>query len=356
MSLLPRVLGLLLALTLSSVSAAAQISPEALRDTIRALLSERGVPGAQVVILRDGVPFVQVAYGFAHVDSARRVTPDTRFRVGSISKLTTATAALLLWEQGRLDLDAPISSLVPEFPDSLAGVTARRLAGHLGGVRHYFPRDFVRPTQRFDDVIAPLEIFAHDALIAAPGSRYHYSSYGYNLLGAAVERASGEPFRSYLHRAVFAPFEMSSALFERSDSAITDLAHTYASAAQAAVRTDLSDRWPSGGLLASAADIATFAERSVRGDLLSPRVRTLLFQSMLLPDGSPTNVGFGWRIGTDPAGRALYHHGGASIGGRAMLVVWKDLAVVVAITTNLSNARISEADAITLGMLVAPAP
>lgn len=338
----------------------AQLAPEAIADSARALLQSRGVPGGQVVILRDGEPVVRVAYGLAHVDSARAVDDGTRFRIGSISKLLTATAAAALWERGELDLDAPVTALVPEFTAAADGsavrVTSRLLAGHLGGVRHYVGRDFMRATARYDDVIGPLEIFAADSLVAEPGTRYQYTSYGYNLLGAVLQRASGTEFRALVEELVLRPFGLARTVAERSDSLIPGRAATYSPSGTTAVpapRTDLSDRWPSGGYLSTASDIARFGDQSVRGPVLSARVRTLLFTPMTLADGTASNVGFGWRVGTDPSGEVVYHHGGASIGGRAMLVVWRDRPLAVAITTNLSNARISEADAIGLGLLAA---
>lgn len=336
---------------------AAPSEASALADSARALFLARGIPGGQVVVLREGSPVLRLAIGQADVAASRAVTDATLFRVGSISKLFTATAAALLWEDGALDLDAPVRGLVPEFAAADAGVTPRRLAGHLGGVRHYVPRDFARPPTRFTDVITALAIFAHDSLIAAPGARYHYSSYGYNLLGAVVERAAREPYLAVVSRRVLQPLALTHTWHERSDSAYADLANGYdpgQGAPRPAVRTDLSDRWPSGGYLSTATDIARFADASVRGPFLSARVRALLFTSMRTTDGVETKVGFGWRVGVDGAGRRIVHHGGASTGGRAMLMAWPDDGLVVAITTNLSNARISEQDAMMLGRLALP--
>lgn len=347
---------LVVGLAFGAVSAAAlsaQGVQRTLEDSARGLLASRSIPGGQVVVLFDGRLVADVAYGLAHVDSGLPVTAATRFRIGSVSKLFTATAAALLWDAGRLDLDASAARLVPEFTLADSAVTVRRLAGHLGGVRHYIPRDFARPPQRYADVVQALSIFAADTLIALPGSRYFYTSYGYNLLGAVVQRASGQEFRAHLARVVFAPAGMTATVAERSDSIVAALAAGYNSTPDGprlAPRTDLSDRWPSGGFLSTAHDIARFAAHSVHSHWLSPRVRALLFTSMQLPDSQPTGVGFGWRIGADSAGRVVFHHGGASTGGRAMLVVWRDEPLVVAITTNLSAARISEADAIALGL------
>lgn len=358
-----RVGALLLALAPLAAAQVARATPatsvesSALADSARALFLARGIPGGQVVVLRAGAPVLQLSIGQADIASARVVTDTTLFRVGSISKLFTATAAALLWEAGALDLDAPVHGLVPEFMVANPDVTPRRLAGHLGGVRHYFPRDFARPPTRFTDVIAALAIFARDSLIAAPGARYHYSSYGYNLLGAAVERAAHEPYLTVVSHRILRPLGLTHTWHERSDSAFADLANGYdpgQGAPRPAARTDLSDRWPSGGYLSTASDIARFADASMRGPFLSAKVRSLLFTSMRTVDGRETNVGFGWRVGVDSTSRRILHHGGASTGGRAMLMAWPDDGLVVAITTNLSNARISEQDAMMLGRLALP--
>jgi serine beta-lactamase-like protein LACTB len=283
------------------------------------------------------------------------VTHETRFRIGSLSKLLTATAAAILWERGVLDLDSPAQSLVPEFTARHA-VTPRQLAGHIGGVRHYVTSDFMRPPARYDDVVATLGIFSADSLIASPGTRYHYSSCGYNLLGATIQRAAREEYRALVSRLVLGPFGLGGVVAERSDSVIGNASRGYEPVTggppRPTARTDLSDRWPSGGWLGTATDLARFADGSVRGSLLSTRVRELLFTAMRTADGASTNVGFGWRIGADSSGRVVYHHGGASVGGRAMLMVWRDQPLAIAITTNVSNARISEADAMRLGRML----
>lgn len=326
------------------------------RVAARALLEARGIPGGQVTILRyddDRGIFLELAHGLAHVDSGRPVTTETRFRIGSISKLLTAGAAALLWEQGQLDLDAPVRRYVPEYRIAHPGVTARRLGGHLAGVRHYIPRDFTRPPMRFTDVVDAIALFADDSLMAEPGAQYRYTSFGYNLLGAVVQRAAGKPFDAYLRETLLDPLGLEAIIPERSDSAIPDLAAGYNPRNDGSVieaqRTDLSDRWPSGGYLASATDVAYLGAVYSHDSQLGELGYALLFTPMHTASGESTGVGFGWRIGQDAQGRVVYHHGGASTGGRAMLVVWRDVPLAVAITTNLSAARITEADAMALG-------
>ena len=337
----------------------AQLAPEALADSARALFAARGIPGGQVVILRDGQPYVQLAVGLADVEAQRPVTDTTLFRVGSVIKLFTATAAALLWERGALDIDAPVSRTVPEFPPEHTGVTARRLAGHIAGIRHLHRPRFRRaaralPRRRRGPRHLPCRharrgardaLLLHELRLQPP--RRRRAARGQRVV-PPLSGARGPPAaRARAHRPG-----------AQRHSAFADLAVGYnpgANGPARADRTDLSDRYPSGGYLSTASDIAHFAEASVRGPWLTPRVHELLFTTQLLADSTATNVGFGWRIGADSAGRAILHHGGASVGGRAMLMAWRDAPLVVAITTNLSNARVSEADAMRLGSLALPA-
>jgi serine beta-lactamase-like protein LACTB, mitochondrial len=347
------------ALLLASHNAVAQTPNDSVRVHFQARMQALGIPGAQLVVMRDGREAVSVSYGYSDAEGKVPITDTTRFRVGSISKLFTATAALKLASAGHLDLDAPVSTLVPEFVPTRGPVTPRLLAGHLGGVRHYVNADFTRPPQRYATVIDALTIFARDTLFFEPGTRYFYTSYGYNLLGAAVERAAKEDFRKHVERTIVRPLRMTRTMYERADSAFGGVAGTFDGDGDGrwkpTTRTDLSDRWPSGGVLSTARDIALLAEATVRGSLFTPQERAVLFTSMTTKEGKETGVGFGWRIGKDSAGRVVYHHGGASAGGRAMLVTWKDQGLTVAITTNLSpegRRAVSEADAMAIGAIL----
>ena len=120
--------------------------------------------------------------GYADVASRRPVGDHTRFRIGSVSKTLTAAALMHYAARGRVDVDAPIDRYVPDFPSHGGGITLRRLAGHLAGIRHYESRAEAVNRRHFDSVAASLALFARDPLVAEPGSRFAYSSYGYDMI------------------------------------------------------------------------------------------------------------------------------------------------------------------------------
>ena len=135
------------------------------------LLSTEHLPGLQFAVLDQGLRACSVAIGYSNLEHRVPVTEITRFRIGSISKTLTSAALGLLVEEGRLDLDAPIQKYVPTFPEKEYPITTRQLAGHLSGLPHYGPEDFINTTH-YPDVIAALDKFKDRDLLFEPGDRF----------------------------------------------------------------------------------------------------------------------------------------------------------------------------------------
>lgn len=263
-------------------------------------------------------------------------------RIGSVTKLFTAVALARMADRGAIDLDAPVQRYVAAFPHP--GVTIRQLAGHLGGIRHYGAGEYISTTAYASPRDA-LDIFLSDPLAAAPGERYRYSSYGYNLLGVAMEQAAGAPFMAILQAEVFGPFGLTHTRAQARDDAGEFFSRTDAGDIVPAIPVDVSDRLPSGGLVSTAGDLAAFLQGVAS---LPASTRALLFTSMTTRDGKETGVGLGWRLATDAAGRRYAHHGGDTVGGRAMVVLYPEDGAGAVLLGNLSFARLTEQDALAL--------
>lgn len=162
----------------------------------------RGIPGMAAAVAVNGQIVWSEGFGFADLENRVPVWPTTKFRVGSVSKPLTAAALAQLVEQGKLDLDAPVQKYVPGFPDKGQVITPRLLAGHLAGIRHYKGDEFLI-ARRYNSVNESLAIFKDDPLLHPPGTKFSYSSYGWNLLSAVVEAASGRDFLGYMDENVF---------------------------------------------------------------------------------------------------------------------------------------------------------
>jgi serine beta-lactamase-like protein LACTB, mitochondrial len=166
-------------------------------DSVRPLVPKMkrafAAPGLSIAIAANGKLVWSESCGFADLARRRAVTRGTQFRIGSLSKPLTAATVARLAQQERLDVDAPVSTYVGAFPHRGSVPTLRQLGGHLGGIRHYEGGEAIN-TRHYDSVSDSLRVFIDDPLVAPPGAEFHYSSYGFNLLGAAAESAAGREF------------------------------------------------------------------------------------------------------------------------------------------------------------------
>lgn len=299
------------------------------------------IPGVQVAVGVDGKVMWSEGFGYADVDRGVPVTAATQFRIGSVSKPLTAAGLALLYERGKLDLDAPIQRYVPYFPDKGYAITTRQLAGHLAGIRHYQGDEFFL-NRRFASVRDGLEIFERDSLLSAPGTRFSYSSYGFNLISAVIEGAAREDFLRYMTRNVFHPLHMTHTAPDRADSLMPSRTAFYdadsGSRFRPAPPVDLSYKWAGGGFLSTAEDLVKFGSALLRPGFLKAETLDLLFTSQHTNRGDPTGYGIGWFVSTDTLGHRWVFHGGGSVGGTTAFGVDRDSRVVVAILSNLSDA------------------
>jgi CubicO group peptidase (beta-lactamase class C family) len=329
-------------------------------DTMRVL----GAPGAAVCVIRDGRVVWSHAFGLADLEQGVPVTGATRFRIGSVSKALTSVAVGRLVEAGRLDLDSPVQRYVPGFPLKRYPITVRQVAGHLAGIRHYLPGEFEN-REHYPTLTAGLAIFSADSLLFEPGTQFSYSSYGYNLLGAVIEGASGRSYLEYMAEAVLRPAGMSHTSPEHPDSIIPGRGRYYTRVDSTgpivnAPFVDNTYKLPSGGYLSTAEDLARFGDRLLRGELLRRETVELLWTSMRTAEGTATDYGIGWTVERDSLGRRRVRHSGGSIGGTAHLIIYPDDRLVVAVLVNsdytFSNAIPRYAEPFLAGVERSPAP
>ena len=326
----------------------------AARERARAIACEKlapNIPGFAIAVAVEGKLVWSEAFGYADLEAKRPATTATQFRIGSVSKPLTADAVAQLYEKGKLDLDAPIQRYVPTFPGKGAVITTRLLGGHLAGIRHYRGDEFTL-NQRFPTVTAGLAIFQSDALLAPPGTRFSYSSYGFNLISAVVEGASGEQFLAYMSSHVFKPLGMTSTAPDKNDSLIPNRTRFYerteAGRFVLSPTVDNSYKWAGGGFLSTAEDLVRFGSAHLKPGYLKAATLELLFTPQRTTSGQVTTYGIGWNISTDTLGHRSVFHGGGSVGGTAAFGVDRDSRVVIALVTNLSNAQLAGAQEIRL--------
>lgn len=296
--------------------------------------------GLSIAIVRGG--HVVLARGFGHADLEHDVpaTADTVYRLASISKTFTAVAAMQLVDDGRLDLDADIRTILPEFPEKRWPVTARQLLGHLAGIRHYRMGE-IWSTEHYADVFRPLDIFRDDALLHEPGTKFLYTTYGYNLLGAVVARVAGKPFLTVLREGVFEPCGMRTIRDDHVSRLIPHRARGYRIDRHGdlwnCVHVDTSNKIPGGGLVADVHDLARYAIALMDGKLVADSTRTLMWTPGRTTDGNSTHYGLGWSVRRREGRKEVLHTGGQPGTSTALLLVPEQRAAVVALS-NLEDA------------------
>jgi serine beta-lactamase-like protein LACTB len=299
--------------------------------------------GARAVIcaqLAEHVPAAQIAVGVngrvvwsAGVGNAGQTT---RMRIGSISKPITADVFALLVQEGKLDPDAPVARYVPDLPEQLRPITSRQLAGHLGGIRHYVGDKEFYSNKRFATVTDGLIVFENDPLVAPPGTKYAYSTYGYSLLSAALEGAAHRDFPTLLRTMVFEPLHMTHTKLD-DGSAPGFEADANSDRFHRSPPVDNSYKWAGGGVLSTAEDLVKFGSAHLRTGRLNDASLGLLFTSMKTADGKATDYGAGWDVHTDAHGRRVVSHFGSAVGGTARMMVDRDSGVVVVLLTDITN-------------------
>ncbi|MDZ7772377.1 MAG: serine hydrolase domain-containing protein [Balneolaceae bacterium] len=308
---------------------------------IDSMMADQNIPGVQVAVSVAGATAWSEGFGWADVEQRVPVWPYTRMRIGSVSKTITSAALGKLMEAGRLDLDLPVQEYVPYFPEKEKDtITTRLVAGHLAGIRHYRGDEFMSD-EHYPTVREGITIFREDTLLFEPGSDYSYSSYGWNLVSAVIEGASGRPYLDYMRSEVLDPLGMQQTVADYTTPIIHHRTAYYAQneegQLQNAPYVDNSYKWAGGGYLGTAEDLLIFGQAMMGDRFLTRTTVEELWRPMQTSDGESTGYGIGWSSGEDEQGRPWVGHSGGSVGGTTQFVVFPEQQVVVAIIANMGG-------------------
>jgi CubicO group peptidase (beta-lactamase class C family) len=311
------------------------------RATISEYMSEYRVVGCSVAIAEKGTIVFQSGFGFADLENPTPAKPETVYRLASISKSLTATAVMKLVEAGKVNLDEDVRKYVPEFPPKDYVFTVRQVLSHQSGIRHYKGVEF-ESRKHYETLDEALAIFKDDPLVAAPGTEYRYSTYGYTLLAKLVERVSGQSFRDFIRSQICEPAGMAQTGVEDLKEIVPNRARGYRETSEGKLYNsdfaDLSYKWGGGGMISSAPDLCRFGMALLQGKLLSPHLRRTMWTPSQLIDGKWTTYGNGFNIGL-LGGKQMISHSGAQQGAQSMLLIFPEEETVIAILSNFESHR-----------------
>lgn len=309
-------------------------------STVGAYMAAHQVPGLSLAIGMDGRLVWSRGYGVADLENHVPVTTVSAFRTGSIGKPMTATAVMQLWQAGKLDLDAPVQTYCPAFPVKRWPITSRQLLAHLAGIRDKTP-DEETNYRHYETLAAALLIFAGDSLIAEPGTAFHYTSYGYTVLGCVIEGAAGVPYLDYMAKYIFGPAGMTHTRLDDAREIIPHRVSGYVldhtGVRRNSVHDDMSNRIPAGGFVSTAEDLVHFGTSVIDGTLISDSARRVMFSVPNGASGQPPEEGgyaLGWAV-SDWYGVQEVMHGGGTPQVCALLYLLPERRFVVAFMMNL---------------------
>src|SRR5215469_5086052 len=292
------------------------------------------VPGASLLVIRDGKAIVRRGYGYANLEEHVAAGPETNYRLASVTKQFTAACILLLEQEGKLRLQDRVRKWLPELPASDDRITLYELLTHTGGLIDY--EDLIPPdrTTQLDDADVLRMIASQQRLYFEPGSAYRYSNGGFVLLGLIVQRVSGMDLADFMKARIFQPLGMKHTLMYKHHRGpqVTDRAYGYSDSNGKWTRTDqdiTSATRGDGGVYSSIDDLAKWDAALYTDKLLNADSRRMSFTAHTPTDDPSIGYGFGWRITGDTV-----WHSGESMGFRNVIVRWPKQHLTVIILSN----------------------
>jgi CubicO group peptidase (beta-lactamase class C family) len=331
----------ILALTGSALGQSLDTHFGAVETFVKGEMDRQHIPGLALLVARDGKIVRAQGFGFANLEHRVTVKPETIFQSGSVGKQFTATAVMMLVEEGKIGLDDSITKYFLEAPASWKPVTVRHLLSHTGGFTDY-PKDFDFHKDYTEAEL--LRIVAAIPLAFPPGTKWKYSNLGYLTLGILIHRVTGKFYGDVLQERIFHPLGMETTRIMSEADIVPNRAAGYR-----LVKGQVKNQeWVSpslnttadGSIYFSILDLAKWDAALYSEKLLKCSSLEQMWTPVTLNDGQPNSghYGFGWEI-TNPHGHRLIGHEGSWQGFETQISRYVDDKLTVAVLTNLGDAH-----------------
>lgn len=327
-----------LTLTLALSSALAQSTPQSVIDY---LVAEEGVVGVAAGYAIEGTTEWSSAAGYSCKKQEIPFSDTTRTRTASIAKSMTAIAVMQLVEQGRLNLDQPVTEYLPAFPVKDKGVvTTRHLLTHTSGLTGYQSAEEAENKVAFANLETAMQVFIGRPLLFEPGTGFFYTTYGYVALGRIIEAVSGQSYESYMQAHIWGPSGMENTgveVFGAQDASAACLYHKKRRKPKPADQNDLSNRIPGGGFYTTLEDMIRFGNAVVNHQLIKAETLEQMTEvPSIEKEGNP--YGLGWFLyGPPPHEYLVIGHSGEQTGAATQLMLIPKSKTVIVVLANTSG-------------------
>lgn len=313
------------------------------RDTVdrfvAAEMARKHVPGIAIAVVQSGRVIKAAGYGFADLEDSVRVTPQTVFKIGSVSKQFLASSIMMLAQDKKLSVDDPVSKYIPGTPASWSGITLRRFLTHTSGVLREGPA--FDPYKLQADSVVIQSAFARP-LEFPTGSKYQYCNVCYFTLADVIRRVSGQPWDAFVADRIFKPVGMASSRTTTTTDIVPNRSRGYVWRQDHYLNAQeyLALR-PSGAFLSTVLDLAKWDAALYEEKILTKASRDAMYSPVRLTDGKTYGYGFGWMIDSLDHHWQV-HHGGSLPGFRAEMARFPDEGLTIIVLTNADDARPEE--------------
>ena len=273
-----------------------------------------GEPGATVIVVKDGKTVLRKGYGIADTVGMKPMSGDAAMRLGSITKQFTAVAILMLVEEGKLALTDDITRFFPDYPTRGKTITVEHLLTHTSGIVSYTSRlDYPLTMARDVTVAQMIDSFKNEPLEFEPGTAYRYNNSGYFLLGAIIEKVSGQPYAKFLEQRIFVPLEMENTAYEGFERGKAPRAAGHSPGEKGfghSAALSMTQPYAAGALVSTVDDLARWDAAITQGKLLAPASWRRAFTPYTLAGGKSTGYGYGWEVRRLQGAQVVGHGGG----------------------------------------------
>lgn len=333
------ILGILAAIFLMASGRRAQASSSEARDIDDLLTGvfKRNEPGGAVIVTRKGETLFRKGYGLADMELKVPIQPDMVFRLGSVTKQFTAVAILMLQEQGKLSVTDPITRFLPDYPIAGQTITIEHLLTHTSGIKSYTSMPEWLSKWRTDMSLGSLiDMFKNQPMDFKPDERWLYDNSGYILLGAIIEKASGQSYEDFIEKNIFQPLGMKDSYYDKTEQIIPKRVKGYQRAADGfrnAPYLSMTQPYAAGSLASTVDDLALWDAAVWSNKLIKKESLAKAHTPHRLADGRSTTYGYGWSLASYEGHRTV-EHGGGIHGFASYVLSMPDDGIYVAILTN----------------------
>lgn len=310
-------------------------TPDSVDAFVAAEMARQHIPGVSLAVVRGGKVVKAKGYGFSDVDRNEAVTPETVFKIGSVSKQFLASGIMLLAQEGKLSVDDPVSKHLAGTPESWSGITIRNFLTHTSGV--------IREGPAFNPVMIQPDSVVVQSAYAAPlvfptGSKWQYCNVCYFALADIIARKSGMPWETFFTQRVFGPQGMTTTRTTNINLASREArGYQWRESKYTPAQQFVALR-PSGAFVSTVLDLARWDAALYRDNVLTRSSRDAMWTRVKLTDGSSYGYGFGWELDSLD-GHFRVSHGGALPGFRAEMSRFPNDSLTVIVLTNADGAQ-----------------